>query len=81
VRTSAAAQLEVSGRDIALKIITPFSDSLSEMGGFVRFLESNDIFMLCVAQWNFFVVPKRAFAQGEVAEFRSLLRRKIISTD
>ncbi len=63
-----------------IHIITPFSDSLVKWDGFVRFLESNDIFMLCVAQWNFFVFPKRAFTQGEVTEFRSLLQRKIVST-
>jgi hypothetical protein len=66
--------------DEGIHIITPFSDSVVKWDAFVGFLESNDIFTLCVAQWIFFVFPKRAFAQGEVTEFRSLLHRKIVST-
>lgn len=65
--------------DEGIHIITAFSDSLVKWDAFVLFLESNDIFMVCVAQWNFFVFPKRAFAQGDVTEFRSLLQRKIVS--
>ena len=62
-----------------IHIVTPFSDALVKWNGFVRFLESNNIFMLFIAQWNFIVFPKRAFAQGEVAEFRSLLQQNIAS--
>jgi hypothetical protein len=65
--------------DEGIHIVTPFSDGLVKWNGFVRFLESNEIFMLCVAPWNFFIFPKRAFAQGEITEFRSLLQRKIVS--
>lgn len=63
--------------DEGIHLVTPFSDGLVKWNGFVRSLESNNIFMLFVAQWNFIVLPKRAFAQGEIIEFKSFLRRKI----
>lgn len=66
--------------DEGVHIITPFSDGLVKWNGFVRFLESNKIFMLFIAQWNFVIFPKRAFAHGEISEFRSLLQRKIVLT-
>jgi hypothetical protein len=66
--------------DEGIHIITPFSDSLVKWNAFVRYLEGKDIFTLCVSEGNFFIFPKRAFAQGEDAEFRSLLQRKVGST-
>jgi hypothetical protein len=66
--------------DEGIHIVTPLSDGLVKWNAFERFLESNDIFMLLITQRNFIVMPKRAFAQGEIAEFRSLLQRKIAST-
>ncbi len=60
-----------------IHIVTPFSDGLLKWNGFVRFLESKDIFMVFIAPWNFLVFPKRAFAQAEIAEFRSLLQENV----
>jgi uncharacterized membrane protein len=65
--------------DDCIHLVTPFSEGLVKWTGFVRFLESNDIFMVFIAAWNFLVFPKRAFAQAEIAEFRSLLQRNIAS--
>jgi hypothetical protein len=48
---------------------------------FVRFLESNDIFMVFIAPLNFIVFPKRAFAAGEANEFRLLLQRNVALLD
>jgi hypothetical protein len=67
--------------DLGIHIVTPFSDGLVRWNAFVRFLESNKIFMLFIAPWNFIVLPKRAFAQGEITEFKSILQRKIMSPD
>jgi YcxB-like protein len=61
--------------DDGVHIVTPFSDSLVKWSGFVRFLESNEIFMVFIAPWNFIVFPKRAFDPGEAVEFRSLLQK------
>ena len=66
---------EISDQDIY--VITPFADSHMKWNGFVRFLESSDIFMVFIAQWNFIIFPKRAFAPGEADVFRAALRRNI----
>ena len=63
--------------DQGIHIVTPFSDGQLKWNSFVRFLESNDIFMLFIAQWNFIIFPKRAFAPGETDEFRALLQRNV----
>jgi hypothetical protein len=57
--------------------VTPNSDSRVKWGGFVRFLESDEIFMLFHAEWVFSIIPKRAFAPGETDHFRDPLRRHI----
>jgi hypothetical protein len=64
--------------DQGIHFTTPFSEGLLKWNGFVRFLESKEIFMLFIAQWNFVVLPKRAFAPGEADEFRTLLQRNIV---
>lgn len=66
---------EISDQEI--HVITPFADSRMKWNGFVRFLESNDIFMVFIAQWNFVIFPKRAFAPGEADVFRTNLQRNI----
>lgn len=63
--------------DQGIHVVTSFSDAQMKWNSFVRFLESNDIFMVFIAQWNFIVFPKRAFAPGEADEFRALLRRNV----
>lgn len=63
--------------DQGIHVTTPFADSHVKWNGFVRFLESNDIFMLFIAQWNFVIFPKRAFAPGEADVFRTTLQRNI----
>jgi uncharacterized membrane protein len=64
--------------DQGIYIITPFSDAHMKWNSFVRYLESTDIFMVFIAQWNFIIVPKRAFAPGEADQFRVLLQRNIV---
>jgi hypothetical protein len=63
--------------DQGIQITTPFSEGLLKWNGFIRFLESKDIFMIFMAQWNFVILPKRSFGPGEADEFRALLRRNI----
>jgi hypothetical protein len=58
-------------------VVTPSADTHLKWSAIVRFLESDKIFMLFYAEWNFSVVPKRAFALGEIDQFRDLLRHKI----
>jgi uncharacterized membrane protein len=63
--------------DQGIHLVTPFSEAQMKWNSFVRFLESNDIFMVFIAQWSFILFPKRAFAPGGADEFRELLQRNI----
>jgi hypothetical protein len=58
-------------------VVTPSKDTQLKWSAIVRFLESDKIFMFFYAEWNFSIVPKRAFASDEIDPFRDLLRRKI----
>jgi hypothetical protein len=60
-----------------IHVVTPTSESEMKWATFVRYLESDKIFMLFIADLLFIVVPKRAFASGEVDQFRDLLRRNL----
>jgi hypothetical protein len=58
-------------------VVTPSADTQLKWSAIVRFLESDKIFMFFYAEWNFSVVPKRAFAPDEIDPYRDLLHRKI----
>jgi YcxB-like protein len=58
-------------------IVTAVDDSQSKWEGFVRFLESDRIFMLFYSELTFIIFPKHAFAPGEAEQFRELLRSNI----
>lgn len=58
-------------------VVTSAADTRLKWDSIVRFLESDTIFMLFYSEWSFSVVPKNAFAPGEVEIFRDLLQRKI----
>jgi hypothetical protein len=60
-------------------IVTSFSDSQMKWNSFVRFLESETIFMVFIAEWMFRIFPKRSFAPGQADEFRTLLQRHLLS--
>ena len=60
-------------------VVTPSTDSKLIWAAIIRFLESEKIFMFFYAAWTFSVVPKRAFADGELASFRELLHRKVLN--
>ena len=51
-----------------------------EWTNFVRFLESNSLFLLYTSPACFNIVPKRAFAPGETELFRGLLQEKLGAT-
>jgi YcxB-like protein len=59
-------------------VVTPTAESHFQWNGFVRFLESDRIFMLFHAEWLFSIFPKRALSEGEIDEFRSLIQRNHI---
>jgi hypothetical protein len=67
--------------DEGIEIVTAFSESKMKWPSFVRFLESDEIFMLFLAQWLFLIFPKRAFVAGEANQFRTMLRRNVTSPE
>jgi len=58
-------------------VVTSAADTRLKWDSIVRFLESDKIFMFFYSERSFSVVPKNAFAPGEVETFRELLQRKI----
>jgi UDP-N-acetylmuramyl pentapeptide phosphotransferase/UDP-N-acetylglucosamine-1-phosphate transferase len=59
-------------------VVTPSADTQMKWSAIVRFLESDKIFLFFYAAWSFSVVPKRAFAPGEIESFRDMLHRKTL---
>ena len=53
--------------------------TLSRWPAIQKVAESNDLFLLICGQRTFHVIPKRAFAAGEMEQFRTLLQQKIPS--
>lgn len=60
-------------------VVTPSADTQLKWSAIARFLESDNIFMFFYAEWSFSVVPKRAFAPGEIDPFRDMLHCKILA--
>ena len=60
-----------------IHLVTATDDSLSKWGSFVRFLESDKLFVLFCSEFTFLIFPKRAFAAGEAEQFRELLKLNI----
>jgi hypothetical protein len=60
-------------------VVTPSTESQLKWAAIIRFLESETIFMFFYAAWTFSVVPKRAFADGDLQPFRELLHRKVLN--
>ena len=58
-------------------ITMPTAESRMKWDNFVRFLESDDIFVLFHSDLIFNILPKRAFTTDEVDRFRELILRKI----
>jgi YcxB-like protein len=60
-------------------VVTPTADTQLKWNSIIRFLESDKVFMFFYSEWIFSVVPKSAFAPGEIDTFRDLVRRKVLS--
>ena len=63
--------------EAGVHVVTPTDDTQSKWGGFVRFLESDRIFLLFYSELTFIIFPKHAFAPGEAEQFHELLRLNI----
>ena len=56
------------------------ADSHTKWSAFVRFLESDKIFMLFHSEWIFIIIPKSAFEPTDVEQFRELALRNVPSS-
>jgi len=60
-----------------IRFRTPNSDATTTWGLFIRYLESDKIFVLNKSNQIINILPKRFFGSGEVEQFHELLRRKL----
>lgn len=60
-----------------IHVVTSTSEDRIKWLEFVRYLESDKVFMLFVTESKFITFPKRAFAAAELESFRELIRRHI----
>jgi hypothetical protein len=56
---------------------SPTFDANLKWGLFLRFLESDRVFLLYQTNRMFNLLPKSAFASTDIEEFRQLVRRKL----
>jgi hypothetical protein len=62
-----------------IHFVTANSDARTNWGLFVRYLESEKIFVLYQSNQIMNVLPKRSFGPGEVEQFQQLLQQKVPS--
>ena len=62
-----------------IHFVTPNSDARTNWGLFVRYLESDKIFVLYQSNQIMNLLPKRSFGSGEVEQFHQLLQQKVSS--
>jgi hypothetical protein len=60
-----------------IRFRTPNSDATTTWGLFIRYLESDKIFVLNKSNQIINILPKRFIGSGEVEQFHELLRRKL----
>jgi hypothetical protein len=60
-----------------IHVLTPSVESQMKWSSIVRYLESDQIFLLFHAALIFTIIPKRAFAAGETDMFRELLHKNV----
>ncbi len=74
-------QQEITGEisEDGIHFVTPNSDARTNWGLFVRYLESDKIFVLYQSNQIMNVLPKRFFGPGEAVQFHQLLQQKVSS--
>lgn len=63
--------------DEAIEFHTPYLQSQIKWSGIVKYLESKNVFLLYQNARVFSMVPKRAFAAGDLEAFRTMLASKV----
>lgn len=65
--------------DCGTRFIYASGDSNTQWSGYIRFQETNNLFLLYVSKPMFRPIPKRALSDEQVSEFREMLQNKIAS--
>jgi hypothetical protein len=71
------AEVTMETSDYGISFSEPKGNSESQWDRFVRYAETNSLFLLYFQTNLFQVVPKRAFAPGEESNFREVFREKL----
>jgi hypothetical protein len=62
-----------------LKFHSPHADSRMAWSAYVAWGETNSVFVIMPQPRTYVTIPKRAFTDAQVAEFREALRRNIVA--
>jgi hypothetical protein len=71
--------MDLQVNDQGVELSNANGKTISHWVAFDRFVESEDLFVLFCGQRTFHAIPKRAFSESQIDEFRDLLRSKIPS--
>jgi hypothetical protein len=63
--------------DDGIHVVTATSETQYKWAGFVRYIESDNLFMLYLTDVNYVALPKHAFTPGEIETFQGLLQNHI----
>jgi YcxB-like protein len=72
-------KVHVQVDDYGTRFVYETGDSNTQWSGYIRFLETKNLFMLYVSEVMFRPIPKRALSPGQVSELREMLQKKITS--
>jgi hypothetical protein len=72
-------KVRVQADDSGTRFVYGTGDSNTQWSGYIRFLETKNLFMLYVSKAMFRPIPKRALSPGQVSELREMLQTKIAS--
>jgi len=62
-----------------LEFHNPHAESKVEWSAYVAWGEAKSVFMIMPQPREYVAIPKRAFSEGQVSEFRDMLRRNIVT--
>lgn len=75
--SSAQAPITFEASDEGVRMETRNGNSQTAWSAFPKWREQKSVFIIYCSAYVFYLIPKRAFASGEEAQFRQLLTVKI----
>ncbi len=73
----AESPITLDSSETGLQFHSAHADSKVSWSAYVGWGESKSVFVIMPQPRIYIVIPKRAFSEGQVGEFRELLRRNI----